>query len=85
MRTRQPLGEPGRRPSGALTPRRRAQAAIKDDKALQAWAADLVEHGKVATMAARIESRAQLIALLTNVLYIFTALHCAVNYSQVRA
>lgn len=58
------------------------QAAIKDDKELQAWAADLAEHGRVATMPAHIESRAQLIELLTNVLYIFTALHCAVNYSQ---
>lgn len=61
------------------------QSKIKGDEELQAWAEDITTFGSVTGMPKRIESAETLVDILATVLYIFSAEHCAVNFSQARS
>ena len=74
----------GARPQ-QLAKRLRVQDGVRKDQQLQEWALDLATTGGVAGMDASLDSLADLVSVLTTVIFICGPQHCAVNYTQVRA
>ena len=62
----------------------RRQVDVQDDKELQAWAGELASHqfGRVRDMPAKIDSKQQLIELITTLIFTSGPQHGAVNFSQ---